>query len=112
VYIEALSITAQQSGNTSGKVAFNPSTFFPGVSSFEALANEVTIFQNIFLCATHRFHCIFFILTLGNKPIFCIDTQISSPHISHFLTNNALSLCVTLPAPFLVIFSPRDKKSI
>jgi len=112
VYTAALIKTAQQSGNTSGKVAFSPSTFFPGVSSFEALANEVTIFQNIFLRATHLFHCILFILTLGNKLIFCIDTQISSPHISHILTNNVLPLCITLPAPFLVLFSSDDKKLI
>jgi len=112
VHIAALIKTAQQSGNTSGKVAFNLSTFFPGVSSFEALANEVTIVQNMFLCATHLLHCILFILTLGNKLIFCIDTQISSPHISHILTNNVLPLCITLPAPFLVLFSSDDKKLI
>jgi len=112
VHIAALIKTAQQRGNTSGKVVFNPSTFFPGVSSFEALVIEVTIFQSIFLCATYLFHCILFTLTLGNKLIFCIETQISSPHISHILTNNALPLCVTLPAPFLVLFSSDDKKLI
>jgi len=112
VHIAALIKTTQQSGNTSGKVAFNPSTFFPGVSSFEALANEATIFQNIFLCATHLFHCIIFILTLGNKLKFCTDAQISSPHISQILTNNALPLCVILPAPFRVLFSSDEKKFI
>ena len=44
VYIAALTKTAQQSGNSSGKVAFNPSVFFPGVSSLKALANELNIF--------------------------------------------------------------------
>jgi len=43
VYIAAPIKTAQQSGNTSGKVAFNPSIFFPGVSLFKALANEVKL---------------------------------------------------------------------
>jgi len=52
--------TAQQSSNSSGKVAFNPSIFFPGVSSFKALANEATIFQIIFLSTTHLFRCILF----------------------------------------------------
>jgi len=43
VYIAAPIKTPQQSGNTSGKVAFNPSIFFPGVSLFKALANEVKL---------------------------------------------------------------------
>jgi len=100
VYIATLSKTAQQSGNSSGKFAFNPSIFFPGISSFKALVNEVTIFENIFLATTHLFHCILFILTLGNNLIFCTDTQISSPLISRILTNKVLSFFVTLPAPF------------
>jgi len=63
VYIAAPIKTAQQSGNTSGKVAFNPSIFFPGVSLFKALANEVKLKKNIFLSTPHLFHCILFILT-------------------------------------------------
>jgi len=43
VYIAAALIkTAQKNGNSS--VAFNPLMFFPGIPSFKALANEVTIF--------------------------------------------------------------------
>ena len=41
----ALVKTAQQSGNSTGKVAFNHSIFYQDVSSFISLANEVT---NIF----------------------------------------------------------------
>jgi len=39
VYIAALIKTAQQSGNSSGNVAFNTLIFFPGVLSFKALAD-------------------------------------------------------------------------
>jgi len=80
--------------------------FFPGISSFKALANEVTIFQNIFLSTTHLFHCILFVLTLGNKLIFCTDPQIPSPHISRMLTNKALpffsNVTCTFPSSFLL----------
>jgi len=34
--------TAQQSGNSTGKVAFHHWIFCQGVSSFKSLANEVT----------------------------------------------------------------------
>jgi len=40
----ALVKTAQQSGNTAGKVAFHHSVFFQGVSLFILFANEVTKF--------------------------------------------------------------------
>jgi len=53
-----------------------------------------------------------FILTLGNKLIFCTDTQISSPQISRIFTNKALPFFVTLPAPSLDLFSSQDKKLI
>jgi len=86
--------------------------FFPDVSSFKALANEVTFFENIFISTTHLFHYILFTLALGNKLTVCTDSQIPSPHISRILTNKALPFFVTLPAPFLVIFSSHDKKLI
>jgi len=40
----ALVKTVQQSGNSTGKVAFHHSIFYQGVSSFKSLANEVTNF--------------------------------------------------------------------
>jgi len=106
VYVAALIKTAQQSGNSSGKFAVN---FFPGISSFEAFANEVTVFLIIFLSTTHLFPCILFISMLDHKLIFCSDTQISSPHISRILTNKALPFFVTVPAPFLVLCSSHNK---
>jgi len=49
---------------------------------------------------------------LGNKSIFCTDTQIFSPHISRILTtgNKALPFFVTLPEPFLVFFLPTHQE--
>jgi len=61
---------------------------------------------------THPFHSILVILTLCNKLIFCTDTQIPSPHISRSLTNKALTFFLTLPEPFLVLFSSHDKTLI
>jgi len=102
-------IKADPGGNSSGKVAFNPSMFFLRCFVVPLVA---TIYQNIFRPTTPLFHCILFILTLGNKLMFCTDIQISSPRISRILTKKALPFFVTLPAPFLVIFSSHGKKLI
>jgi len=96
----ALVKTAQQSGNSAGKVAFHHSIFCQGVSSFISFANEITNFLSFLLSTTYLFHYILFILTLG----ICTDTQIYSSHISCILANKALPFFVTLPAPFLITF--------
>jgi len=91
----ALAKTAQWSGSSTGKVAFNHWIFCQGVSSFTSFANEITNFKSFLLSTTCLFHYIFFILILG----ICTDTQIYSPHISCILANNFV-----LPTPFLITF--------
>jgi len=44
----ALAKTAQQSGNSTGKVAFHHSIFCQGVSSLTSFANEMTNFLSFF----------------------------------------------------------------
>jgi len=96
----ALVKPAQQSGNSTGKVAFHHSIFCQGLSSFISFANEITNFQSFLLSTTYLFHYILFISTVD----ICTDTQISSPHISCILANKALPFFVTLPTPFQITF--------
>ena len=106
-HIAALMKIAQQSGNSTGNLSILQ--FFSQVFCRLTCCNNLSKYFSIYHSPV-SLHSFYF--KAGQQVIFCIDTQISSPHISCILTNKALPFFVTLPARFLVLFPSHDKKLI